>query len=185
MTNHPVLVPQAEKLINFYGDQILVALMQDDELYVPLRMITEFLGLDWSAQYRRIQRDDILARRGRLVLLATAIRGDREMICLPIDLLPGWLFGISASRVKPELREKLTQYREECFRVLWRTFQGALVPARPTIPAPLEQVRSLALAVASLAEQQMELEQRVDEVDEKAALAIQRISKAADVVGAL
>ncbi|MFN2177866.1 MAG: phage antirepressor N-terminal domain-containing protein [Candidatus Promineifilaceae bacterium] len=30
----------------------------------------------------------------------------REMICLPLKFVPGWLFGINANRVKPEIRER-------------------------------------------------------------------------------
>jgi hypothetical protein len=48
----------------------------------------------------------------------------RNMFCLPIMFLPGWLFGISASRVKPELREKVIRYQRECFQILWQAFQS-------------------------------------------------------------
>ena len=49
------------------------------------------------------------------------------MLMLPLDKLNGWLFGVSVLRVKPELRERLTQYQAECFDVLARHF----LPAQP------------------------------------------------------
>lgn len=41
------------------------------------------------------------------------------MVCLPLHYLNGWLFGIDANRVKPELKEKLIRYQKECYEVLW------------------------------------------------------------------
>ena len=40
------------------------------------------------------------------------------MACLVLEYLPGWLFGVMTSRVREEVRDKLTRYQEECFRVL-------------------------------------------------------------------
>ena len=48
---------------------------------------------------------------------------NRSVLCLPLHLLPGWLFGIMPSRVKPALASKLHRYRKECFRVLWQAHQ--------------------------------------------------------------
>jgi len=172
MTDH-VAKPSAERTIDFYGDPIVVAVMPDDEVYVPIRPIVEFLGLDWSGQYQRIQRDAVLARRIESMVVTTADGRQRETVCLPLDLLPGWLFGISPSRVRPELTEKLNRYREECFRVLWRAFQAdAISAAGPVALQPIAaagtgtsliQIRELGLAVAHMADQQLALEQRTTE----------------------
>ena len=54
----------------------------------------------------------------------TNLAGDPETLALPLEYLPGWLFGISASRVRKELKEKIMRYRRECFRVLWQAFQA-------------------------------------------------------------
>ena len=54
---------------------------------------------------------------------------NRPALCLPLDLLPGWLFTLSPSRVKPEYRERVQRYRGLCYRALWRAFQrGELFP---------------------------------------------------------
>lgn len=86
------------------------------------------------------------------------------MVTLPLDLLPGWLFGISAARVKPELQEKILRYRRECFRVLWDAFKADILPQPPPAPPPdisgAEQALILAEAVASLAREHLALEQR-------------------------
>ncbi|HSH78961.1 MAG TPA: phage antirepressor N-terminal domain-containing protein [Herpetosiphonaceae bacterium] len=95
-------------------------------------------------------------------------------------LLPGWLFGISTSRVREELQPKITQYRRECFKVLWRAFQTEALTAvgLPEIerrPATdLVHIREMGLAIAQMAEQQIALEARVSVHD-------QRLERAAQV----
>ncbi|WP_292229304.1 phage antirepressor N-terminal domain-containing protein [Brevundimonas sp.] len=102
--------------IDFHGDT-LFAFEREGEPFVAMRPIVEALGLDWSAQYRRIDRDPIL--KEAVAMMATPSSGGvQETICLPLHLLNGWLFGVDAARVRPEIRDKITLYRRECFQVL-------------------------------------------------------------------
>lgn len=160
------LVPRIVREVPFYDDMLLVALVGDVP-YVAIRPIADFIGLDWGSQYNRIRRDDILNEESRLVLMAGADGKQREMFSLPLELLPGWLFGVTPGRARPEYREKLTQYRRDCFRVLWRAFQSELAQYSPGDTSSLTQVRGLALAVAQMAEQQMELQAQVTTANEK------------------
>ena len=61
--------------------------------------------------------------------MATQVLGDdqqREVTALPIEQFHGWLFTIDASRVKPEVKDKLLAYKRECFDVLHSYFtEGA------------------------------------------------------------
>jgi site-specific DNA recombinase len=50
--------------------------------------------------------------------------GTREAILLPLRYLPLWLAGIQTKRVRPEIRQKLLLYQEECAEVLFRYFLG-------------------------------------------------------------
>ena len=43
-----------------------------DEAYMLLRQITDFLGLNWSRQYLRVQRNEILASHIRKVAMTAA-----------------------------------------------------------------------------------------------------------------
>ena len=45
------------------------------------------------------------------------------MVCLPLDYISGFLFGLNADRVKPELRERVLRYQRECYKVLAEAFQ--------------------------------------------------------------
>jgi hypothetical protein len=169
-----ILTPEEIKTVDFYGDPITGALVHiegEARIFVPLRPLTRFLGLNWSAQYRRALRDEILAPEIRgVAIMATPADGSpsggtQETLCLPLDLLPGWLFGITTSKVKEEYREKITRYRRECYRRLWEAFAPSILPA-VTPPAPTglsgaQLAYELATAVQNLARDQMEIEARM------------------------
>ena len=87
----------------------LVSTDREPIIYVPIRPICTYLGLSWSGQFERIKRDEVLSDALRFVRVTPTNPqgGDPEVLCLPLDYLPGWLFGVSASRVRPELKEKI------------------------------------------------------------------------------
>ncbi len=44
------------------------------------------------------------------------------MLCLLLDYINGFLFGINARRVKPELRDRIITYQQGCYQVLAAAF---------------------------------------------------------------
>src|SRR5690606_26043528 len=130
------------------------------------------------SQNLRIQRDPVLSEVVRSGIVTIPEVGKRSMICLPLEFLNGFLFGINATRVKEEIRDKLIQYQRECYLVLADAFLGRPVPddwtqASPETIAALQQIRENALAVARLAEEQMQMMTRLD----KAAIIIGQYGK--------
>lgn len=170
--NENALVPLDVRTIDFYGDHVTGAVVQvgnEAQIYVPLRPICDYLGLSWSGQFERIKRDEVLAEelRGVRVSRTPEHGGTQELLSLPLEYLPGWLFGVNASRVRPELKERIVLYRRECYRTLWNAFKHDIMPAAEIVPQP--QGRSgaalayeIATAVQHLARQQMEMEQRLN-----------------------
>lgn len=120
------LVPTTTQEIDFYGDLLTVAIV-NDTAYVALKPITDFLGVDWDSQRQRVQRDEVMKEESRLIQATGADGKQYKMTCLPLEYLPGYLFGINASRVKPELKDKVIRYQRECFRILWQAFQSRAV----------------------------------------------------------
>jgi antirepressor protein len=120
------LVPTTTHEIDFYGDLLTVVTIGDTP-YVAIKPITDFLGLDWASQRQRVQRDEVMKEESKLVITIGADGKQREMFSLPLEYLPGYLFGINASRVKTELKEKVIRYQRECFRILWQAFQTRAV----------------------------------------------------------
>lgn len=164
------LVPVKEQIVQFYEDLIPVAQLDAGDLFVPLRPLTDYLGLDASAARRRVARDPVLASQARDVFITAADGKRYSMLCLPLHLLPGWLFGVQPNRVRPELTEKINRYRAECFRVLWDAFKQEIMPTAPPPPAdlnPAEQALMIAEAVASLARSHLEQTGRIDVLEQR------------------
>jgi hypothetical protein len=173
------LVPVDERTVDFYGDELTAVLVQEDEqdiVYVPLRPICDFLGLSWPAQTRRIRRDPVLSDVARGVAIMATPGGRQEMTCLPLEYLNGWLFGVSASRVKEELRDRLIRYQRECYRILASAFVDRSHTAVSPAAATLLQVRDMGLAIVRMAEEQLVLTERVETAEN-------RLQKAAVFMG--
>ena len=130
--NATALVQREVRTVDFYGDQGTGAVVQvgdERQVYVPLRPICDDLGLAWSGQFERIKRDEVLSAETVIVHLGQMREGqigDPYVLCLPLDYLPGWLFSISISRVRPALRPLLSRYRRDCFRILAAAFPHRL-----------------------------------------------------------
>ena len=128
-TDHS-LVPVEQKSVSFYNDEIVAIRVANGAIYVPIRPICDNLGVTLAGQRERINRDPVLAGESTSVSV-TLTQQTREMICLPLKYIPGWLFGINADRVKPELRDKVIRYQRECYDVLAEAFSEGRLTADP------------------------------------------------------
>lgn len=180
------LAPIEQREIDFYDDRIVAVLVDvpgktEPDIYVPVRLLCQFLGVDWSGQRQRIMRDPVLSSVARIVGVTPSNRGgDPNVLALPVEFIHGWLFGISVARIKPEHQDKLIRYQLECFRVLWRAFQAETLTAAPTTPSmsSIAEVREFGLALVRLAEEHLALDARVSTTED-------RLDQAATVVGGI
>ena len=118
--------------ISFHGQTVPV-FTRNQTHYVAMKPICENIGLQWEAQLKRIQRNAIL--NTAMSMMDTPTNGGKQKTaCLPLDYLNGWLFGVDARRVKPEIRERLLTYQRECFRVLNNHFNQPKQTIK--LPAP-------------------------------------------------
>lgn len=120
--------------VDFHGNSLTVITGPAGEHLVAMRPISEAIGLDWKSQHARIQRHPVL--KSTMVITTTVAEDGktRDLAFLPLDYLNGWLFGVDASRVRPEIRERLVQYQRECFAALaayWQ--QGEAVNPRAAL----------------------------------------------------
>lgn len=171
----PGPIPTEERSVDFYGESIAamrVNLAGREEVFVPIRPICDYLGLAWSAQRLRILRDPALSEavQGVIVTITPSRYGGRgagpqTMLCLPADYLHGWLFGVNAGRVKPELREKLIRYQKECYRALARAFQREPEPNLPPVVYDPALVWSLSRFLTDIAHWQLDLERRIRKLE--------------------
>ena len=182
------LIPIEERAIEFYEDNLVAVAVEiegERKIFVPIKPISDYLGLTWSGQYERLERDAVLSEAKRLIRVTriNSAGGRPDALALPIEYLNGWLFGISPNRVKPALKDKIIRYQKECYRVLWEAFQTQSTtseisgddyydyimntPKSVEINAALVQIREMGLAIAHMAEQQMLLNQRVTHTEER------------------
>lgn len=73
----------------------IVTVDKDGDIYVPIRPICQALGIDLAAQTRHIKRHYILASTVATVATVAADDKEREMLCLPVEFIYGWLFTIN------------------------------------------------------------------------------------------
>lgn len=130
------LVPQNQLVSVPFNGEVVVAAVIDGKPYVPMKPICNNLGLAWNGQFERIQRNEVMSK-GIRVIRTPSSGGAQEMLCLPLPMLNGWLFGVDVNRVRVDLRDKLIKYQTECFDVLAQHFMPAVAPvAAPPQPQP-------------------------------------------------
>lgn len=124
MSEDKALVPVEQRQVEFYEDEITAVRLTDGRVFVPVRPLVESLGLSWSSQLQRIRRDSVLKSELLSVFVTNteSERGGRDVQCLPLDYISGFLFGINAERVRDDLRERVIRYQRECYRVLAEAF---------------------------------------------------------------
>ena len=101
-----------------FNNQSLITVEQNGNHYVAMKPICENIGIDWRAQRQRIVRDEVLCSTVVIITTVAEDEKNREMLCLPIQYLNGWLFGIDINRCNPEIRDTLIKYKKECYQAL-------------------------------------------------------------------
>ena len=126
--------PQVLKVftLQLFDAYIEAFLLNDGELYLPVRQVAEALGLTFSPQLRRMKRDPVIGPTLRKVQPPDeegAWGGRRSALTVfPLRYLPGWLMGVQASRLDPALRERILAYKREIAQLGWVAFQERLLP---------------------------------------------------------
>ena len=107
--------------IKFNDKEILVVKHKDNQ-WVILKRVCENLSIDWESQRQRISRDYVLSSSTGMIPVETGA-GIREFLCLPLEFLNGFLFGIDDSRIRDEvIKEAIRLYKRECYKVLYEHF---------------------------------------------------------------
>ncbi|EHR9221222.1 phage antirepressor Ant [Escherichia coli] len=103
--------------VPFHGAELYVV-NHNGEPYTPMKPIVEGMGMDWASQFTKMKQ----RFKTSIVKITMQLPGDeqrREIICLALRKLAGWLQTISPNKVRPEIRDKVIQYQEECDDVLY------------------------------------------------------------------
>lgn len=100
--------------VDFRGDTIEVV-----DNGVSVNAICRNLGIDANYQRQKIQCDESFESKFSDIEINCI---SQRVLCIPLSKLNGWLFSINPNKVKPEVRQKLIDYKNECFDVLYRHF---------------------------------------------------------------
>mgnify|MGYP000726011668 CR=1 FL=1 len=141
----------------------IVTVEKDGETYLPVTPICNAIGIDAKAQRDKIQNDEFLCPTGVIITSVGADGKDREMFCMPLKFIYGWLATINPGKVSQEARDAVMRYRRECYEVLYDHFAGAARKAaeRSRLEADLLRERG------QLLEQSRVIKTEIREIDEK------------------
>jgi hypothetical protein len=116
-----VLEPVQVERIPFHGRELLAVRFADGRIAAALRWLCEGLGLETTAQMRRVRRTKAI--RGELLSVRISTEGGPQVMpALTIRALPFWLAGLNTSRLAPELEPAILAYQLEAVDVLYRHF---------------------------------------------------------------
>ena len=137
-----------QQLISKINGIDIVTVELDGEIFVPIKPICEAIGIDARAQRDKIQSDEILSSTGVLSTSVAADGKEREMFCLPLRYVYGWLFTINPKNVAPGACETVARYRRECYDVLYEHFTGSMRRTIETNNAEIELLQQIDSAIS-------------------------------------
>lgn len=115
--------------VPFYGSALYV-INHNGEPYTPMKPIVEGMGMDWKSQFIKIKQR---FSKGMVEITIPTAGGTQKMICLALRKLAAWLNTISPNKVKPEIRDNVIRYQEECDDVLYEYWtKGQVTNPRKT-----------------------------------------------------
>lgn len=157
------------KTISFNGVEIIIA-HKDGKDYLPIKPICDAIGIDAKAQRDKIQDDEFLKPTGVIIPSVGADGKGRDMFCLPVKYVYGWLATINPGKVAPEVREKVVEYRRECYEVLYEHFHYSLdrqLKANEEEIALLKEIAAAAVTEKEARNHRRSLEERLDKLRAK------------------
>lgn len=142
--------------VEFAGATLYV-INQEGQPFTPMKPIVEGMGLAWQPQHAKLKANatrwgikEILIPSTITEIVTVETVGEiatvegigeiaipskdgktRSMSCLPLRKLAGWLSTVSPNKTKPELRERIVRYQNECDDVLWDYWNKATAQPLP------------------------------------------------------
>lgn len=108
-----------EKFLEFNGNILLFVCINGNN-WVAIKPICQALNVDYSAQYRRLKRDPILASAYGVHPIQVPNEQLRTFACVPELYVYGFIFGIASKS------ETLTEYKKQCYKLLFDHFHGVI-----------------------------------------------------------
>lgn len=137
-----------QKISIINGVEIYAEVNENGNVFIPVKPLCQAIGIDHAAQVQRIKRHRKLSST---VVVITTVADDgkqREMICLPLQYIYGWLFSIDLSMVTKESLPNVEKYQDECYDILYRHFAGSLKRQLDANAAEIEALQAVNDAIS-------------------------------------
>lgn len=137
-----------QQLISKINGVDIVTVERNGEIFVPIKPICDAIGIDPKVQRRKLQEDEFFASTGVIMTSVAADDKEREMYCIRLRDVYGWLATINPGKVAPEAREAVARYRRECYDVLYEHFTGSMRRTIETNNAEIELLLQINSAIS-------------------------------------
>lgn len=137
-----------QQLISKINGVDIITVEREGEIFVPIKPICDAIGIDARAQRAKLQEDDFFSSTGVIITSVAADDKEREMYCIRLRDVYGWLATINPGKVAPDAREAVSRYRRECYDVLYEHFTGSVRHDIETNRAEIELLQQINAAIS-------------------------------------
>lgn len=137
-----------QTLISKINGVDIVTVERDGEIFVPIKPICEAIGIDVDAQRNKLNSDQFFNSTTAIIAAVAADEKEREMYCIRLRDVYGWLATINPGKVAPEAREAVAVYRRKCYDVLYEHFTGSMRRTIETNNAEIELLQQINSAIS-------------------------------------
>lgn len=121
---------------------------ENHNIFVPVKPICDAIGVAYQTQHLKLQDHEILAPTITLRVMVAADGKKREMVCLPLEFVYGWIFTINAKNVSESAHDTVLRYQLECYEALYKHFTGSMQRTIETNNAEIELLRQINSAMS-------------------------------------
>lgn len=136
------------QFINKINGVDIVTVERDGEIFVPIKPICDAIGINADGQRIKLRDDEFFNSTTEIISVVAADGKEREMYCIRLRDVYGWLATINPGKVAPEAREAVSRYRRECYDVLYDHFTGSMQRTIETNNAEIELLKKINDAIS-------------------------------------
>lgn len=102
-----------------FRSAMLLLVEHNGQPFVPMKPVVDGMGLDWKTQHRKLTDGRFKSTMVEMTIVA-ADGKLRDMTCMPLRKLAGWMMSIHPGKIQDEDRKKaIIDYQNECDDALW------------------------------------------------------------------
>ena len=130
------------------GVDIATVTDENGNVFVPVKPICDAIGVAYQSQQLKLQEHELLAPTITLRVIVAADGKQREMVCLPLEYVYGWIFTINPKNVSGVAHDAVLRYQLECYKVLYEHFAGSMRRTIETNNAEIELLQQINSAIS-------------------------------------